>query len=139
MPVWVLPGGGIEQSETPEYTVIREAHEETGFRVTIDKKVGEYKYHGLDKINYTFICTVKGGKRATSKESEFVEYTDLSKLPDLMSPFAKTMISDALMKKPEVIEKTFDKLPISFWIKGLRYPWAFFKYILIKMGVHWNS
>ena len=31
---WLIPGGGLEEGETPETCCIREAEEETGFIVT---------------------------------------------------------------------------------------------------------
>jgi 8-oxo-dGTP diphosphatase len=36
-----LIGGGMDQGETPEQTIIREAMEEIGARVTIGRKIGE--------------------------------------------------------------------------------------------------
>ena len=35
-PVWVLPGGKIDDGETPEEAIIRETKEETGYDVIID-------------------------------------------------------------------------------------------------------
>ena len=39
--VYRLPSGGMHPGETPEETLIREAQEETGFRVTIERKLAE--------------------------------------------------------------------------------------------------
>ena len=36
-PIWVTTGGGAEPDETPEETALREAFEETGFKVKICK------------------------------------------------------------------------------------------------------
>ena len=41
-PVWVLPGGGVEISESLENAIIREILEETGFTVKIERLVGLY-------------------------------------------------------------------------------------------------
>ncbi|MFE5319249.1 NUDIX hydrolase [Paenibacillus sp. NPDC056579] len=38
---WTLPGGRIEQSETPEECAIRETFEETGLEIELTKKVCE--------------------------------------------------------------------------------------------------
>lgn len=43
-PIWNLTGGGIEDNENPEETAIREAFEETGFRIKITRKIGCYQY-----------------------------------------------------------------------------------------------
>ncbi len=36
-----LPGGGSEDSETPEETLLREVQEECGFRITVGRRLGE--------------------------------------------------------------------------------------------------
>ena len=48
---WVIPGGGIEEGETPEECCIREAEEETGIIVqplehflTLNEYYEEYRY-----------------------------------------------------------------------------------------------
>lgn len=138
IPIWVLPGGGTKR-EKPEQTVIREVFEETGYKVEIIRKVGKYKYKKSKKVNYTYICVIKGGKRTLSNESQAIEYFRVDNLPNMMSPFAPVMISDALRAEPKLIEHSFDKLPISFWIRGVFHPWALLKYLLTRIGVHWNT
>lgn len=43
-PIWNLTGGGVEKNEDPKDTAIREAFEETDFKVKITRKVGVYDY-----------------------------------------------------------------------------------------------
>ena len=71
---WLIPGGGIEEGETPEDCVIREVEEETGVIVrptehylTLHEYYEEYRYTG-----YFFICEVtgKGQMRLTDVEKE---------------------------------------------------------------------
>ena len=71
---WLIPGGGIEEGETPEECVIREAEEETGLIVrpteqflTMHEYYEEYLYTG-----YFFVCEVtgKGRMRLTDVEKE---------------------------------------------------------------------
>jgi 8-oxo-dGTP pyrophosphatase MutT (NUDIX family) len=40
---YVVPGGGIEPGETDPQAAVREAKEETGLDVVLDKKIGEIK------------------------------------------------------------------------------------------------
>ena len=59
---WLVPGGGLEEGETPETCCIREVEEETGFIVkplrqflTLNEYYEEYRY-----VSYYFICEVTG-------------------------------------------------------------------------------
>jgi 8-oxo-dGTP diphosphatase len=39
-PLWTLPGGGVELSETVEEAALREVREETGYVVELDRLIG---------------------------------------------------------------------------------------------------
>jgi ADP-ribose pyrophosphatase YjhB (NUDIX family) len=50
---WALPGGKVEAEETVEEAIVREVKEETGLKVEIIRKIGEYHYSGNNNgINY---------------------------------------------------------------------------------------
>ncbi len=42
LPLWDLPGGRLEDNEELINCAIREAYEETGYRIVVDDKVGTY-------------------------------------------------------------------------------------------------
>ena len=139
MPVWVLPGGHVESSETPEQAVLREVEEETGYQVRVLEKVGEYKHSSKPNITHTYICEITGGCASLSNESKAVEYFSLDRFPDLISPYAPKMIKDALSEGPKPLVYQFEKLPLTVKLKALKHPWAFFKYLLVRLGIHWNT
>jgi 8-oxo-dGTP diphosphatase len=62
---WLLPGGGREPDDrSPEETVRREVHEETGLHVTAEALLTDMEAHP-DDIRYarwhTYLCRVEGG------------------------------------------------------------------------------
>ena len=69
---WLVPGGGIEEDETPEQCCIRETEEETGLIVrplqhflTLYEYYEEYRY-----ISYYFVCEVTGKGQMNLTEAE---------------------------------------------------------------------
>ena len=60
--LWALPGGGLEDDETPEQAAIRETFEETGYHIEIEKLVGQYHRPQLNDIRTVFLGRVVGGK-----------------------------------------------------------------------------
>ncbi len=49
---YVVPGGGIEQSETPEQAAVRELKEETNLEVVLGEKIGEFETDGNRQYFY---------------------------------------------------------------------------------------
>ncbi|HKL11474.1 MAG TPA: NUDIX hydrolase [Clostridia bacterium] len=70
--VWGLPGGGIENGETPEETALREAFEETGLRIRLMPKQFERDF--VDSPVYrravTFVAVPEEGTAVLGEEPE---------------------------------------------------------------------
>jgi len=71
---YVLPGGGIEEGETPEQTAIREAKEELSINVKLDKLLFEFNNSG--NIEHYFLVTTYSGKVTPSSEVTTLDPTD---------------------------------------------------------------
>lgn len=106
VPVWVLPGGGIEESETPEKAVCREVWEETGLRVEVSRKVAEYTpLNKLSKPTFLFECRKIDGMIRTGCETKEIAYFDVDKLPRDFFIVHHDWLKDALIGSPDVIKK----------------------------------
>jgi 8-oxo-dGTP diphosphatase len=68
---YVFPGGGVDAGETPEQAAIREMEEETGLRVTVQRKLAEI-YFGLSEQVY-FLVDRQDGKFGTGTGIEFTD------------------------------------------------------------------
>ena len=82
VPVWVLPGGGVEAQESPDAAVVRELKEETGFEVDIVRKCAEYSpVNALSAPTHVYICRIRSGKTCLSSETKAAAFHPLAKLP----------------------------------------------------------
>ena len=57
---WVAPGGGVEPGETPDVAAAREALEELGLHVVVERKVLElHGLHPLDRVQHYFLASTE--------------------------------------------------------------------------------
>lgn len=106
IPLWVLPGGGIDDLESPEQAVIREVHEETGLKVAIERHCAEYTpINKLAAFTSLFICQAVEGQITPSSETEAVQFFNLQSLPSSFFFLHRDWLQDSLyssilVKKP---------------------------------------
>src|SRR3989338_10388696 len=104
--LWNLPGGELEDFESPTNAVKREVKEETGLEVEISRLLGVYNKENKNSITFTFLCKVVGGKITLNDEAERIEYFEIDKLPENTVPKHVERIKDALLDQNEIIFKT---------------------------------
>lgn len=114
VPIWVLPGGGIEEAETPEDAAIREVLEETGLHVKIKRKIAEY--HPINRLaflTYFYECEVVEGSLQTGAETQAIGFYPLSKPPSPFFHIHLDMLKDAGNPKKQSEIKYFHQ--VTYW------------------------
>lgn len=90
--LWNLPGGRVEASESPWDAAIREAREEIGVDIAIDKLIGVYFKRGAKEVVFQFLARIKNGVPAESDEAAEIRYFPVTDLPQNTAPRQKERI-----------------------------------------------
>ena len=139
IPVWVLPGGGLDQGESPETGAVREVLEKTGFKTSVVRKVAEYlPVNKMTQFSHLFECRIDTGSAQTGEETKEVQFFPLKDLPDLPPPY-EGWIRDAEANHPTLLRKKIEG--VSYWVLFkllIQHPILVGRYLLTKLGIHIN-
>lgn len=140
VPVWALPGGGVEKNESPRQAIIREIKEETGFDVIIKKKIGEYiPINKLANYTYLFECSIIGGEKKISDETKKVDFFSLNSLPKKIPPPFDLWIQDSL-KKNTPFKKTLKTVTYRALLKNsFFHPILVLRFLMARLKIPFNS
>ena len=100
---WNLPGGFIEEGESPWDAAIREAREEVGLNVEIARLTGLYWKPESADLVFNFECRILSGTPGLSDEADKVGYFALDALPANTGVKHVERIRDALAGSPAVL------------------------------------
>ncbi len=139
VPVWVLPGGGMEDGESPENAVVREIWEETSLKTEVIRLVGTYTGGFFIKPVHLFECKVTSGEIKRGNEVADVNYFALSDLPRAIPPPFEEFIGDA-KNTNSPFEREITSITIwTIAITLLKHPILFIRFILSRLGLHVNT
>ncbi|MBU1110942.1 NUDIX hydrolase [Patescibacteria group bacterium] len=97
-PIWGPTGGGMEPGETPQEAALREAFEETGFDIEINRYVGLYRHGNNSSARHSYLF--EGRVIAGEFHPEFPgcrgKWFPVSRLPLSMTNRTKEKIFDCI-------------------------------------------
>ncbi|MCB1082662.1 MAG: NUDIX domain-containing protein [Chlamydiia bacterium] len=140
VPVWALPGGGIDPGEAPEEAALREVQEETGYTATLHRKVAEYTpLNRLARYTHLYECTITGGKASLSSETQGVAFFPLAKLPPLPPPYPDWIV-DSQKLHPELLRKAITSVTYTNLLKhALMHPILVGRFLMARLGLPFND
>jgi 8-oxo-dGTP diphosphatase len=72
---YILPGGTVENNESPESAALRELFEETSVTADIAKELHTYTFNSV--FNHIFLCTYINGEPKLQDDSEEVRHSNM--------------------------------------------------------------
>lgn len=107
---WGLPGGRINQDETPVHAVIREIRAETGLETNVVDMVGLYHLCGggdglPEQLTYAFRCEIVGGEASVNLPGKIaqVAWYDPGALPSPTTFTAPIVVADSAAGRSGVV------------------------------------
>jgi 8-oxo-dGTP pyrophosphatase MutT (NUDIX family) len=139
VPIWVLPGGGVEAGECPQEAIIREILEETGLTVKANRLVGIYTpINRLARRTKLYECIFARGELTTSVETKGVAFFPLNELP-LMPPPYLEWIDDAKEMGPIKLKALTSVTYGALFVNLVRHPLLVIRFLLSRVGLSINS
>lgn len=134
VPIWALPGGGVDVGELPEDAVRREILEETGVYVRVRRLVAELTpINRLTERTFVYECEPTKGTPGASSESLEAGFFPVTSLPALFFYVHEEWIQMALTSQ-ETIRKPLENITyVALCRFFLRHPIYTFRFLIAKL------
>jgi ADP-ribose pyrophosphatase YjhB (NUDIX family) len=109
---WVFPGGYVDRGEVVQEAAIREAREECGLEVRLDRLLNIYSYRRRTAIIVVYRATAIGGVLAAGDESDEARWFGPEEIPweDLAFPSTADALREYLEGRAATSSQPMDKL-----------------------------
>ncbi|MBI5274388.1 MAG: NUDIX hydrolase [Chlamydiales bacterium] len=140
IPVWVMPGGGLEENEDPIDATLREIKEETGYEAKIIRKVATYiPTNKMTKKTHFYECVILSGKGLLNDETKEIGFFPINTLPYPLPPPYPEWIRDAMQQAPHPLEKPIYSVTYLHLLRhSLFHPILVIRFLLSRIGIHIN-
>ena len=78
---WVFPGGYVDRGEEVQVAAVREAREEVGLDVRLERLINVYSYAGRTPVIVVYAATLIGGRLACDDEGLEARFFEPDQIP----------------------------------------------------------
>jgi 8-oxo-dGTP diphosphatase len=90
---WTFPSGYVERGEPVEDAAVREAIEEVGVQVRLERLLGLYSRRGATVVLAVYVATPEGGSLESRDENDAVGLFGPDELPEMAFPHDREIVA----------------------------------------------
>lgn len=103
--LWNLPGGTVENGESPWDALKREVKEETNLEVEVTRLAGVYSKPDKNEVVFSFECKKIAGETMLNDEADRIEFFEIDKIPSNTPPKQIERIKDLVTNPYQTLYK----------------------------------